>query len=103
MIKKVLALAATALFSLNASAGYGQYGWDTWRFSGRLTGALTQVAADPNMTAYFDSVGGYESGVNRIVPDHIGPHDVPEPASLALFAAGALGAAGALRRRKRGG
>ena len=79
----------------------GPNGWETWPFSGHLTGSVTEVPADPLMTAYFDSVGGYEVGVGKIVPAYIGAHNVPEPASLALFAVGALGAAGALRYRKR--
>lgn len=81
-------------------AHVGLNGWETWPFSGRLTGSLTATAADPSMTAYFDSVGGYDDGVNGIVPIYIGPNKVPEPASLALFAVGALGAIGALRHRK---
>lgn len=79
----------------------GLDGWETWPFSGQLTGSITEVPPDPLMTAYFDSVGGYNEGVGKIVPTYIGPNKVPEPASLALFAVGALGAIGALRHRKR--
>jgi hypothetical protein len=56
-------------------------------------GTATQVALDPYV------VGTLESGqfqLPRIVPTF-----VPEPASMALFAIGALGAAGVARRRRK--
>ena len=47
MIKKIVALAATALFSMNASAGYIQY-----NFSGPITGYVIQHDDDQSV-AYF--------------------------------------------------
>jgi|GEM_PF-689157 len=69
-------------------------------FSGTVTGSATKGSIDPSLAAYLDLYGGYDPAVPRIVPTYIGPAEVPEPASLALIAAGALGAAGAARRRK---
>jgi len=48
MIKKILALAATALFSMNASAGYIQY-----EFSGPVSGYFIQHDDDATI-AYFN-------------------------------------------------
>jgi hypothetical protein len=201
MIKKILALAATALFSMNASAGYIQYNLTgglvdytgrgtiimddtdksivfyqmtgfhlaergspvqystlisaTTSFTGMgptnmlvrdedvengiVTGRII-FSADPNNAALFNYAahltfdpGRYEhwpagysiaprdvfgtafqvpleqqllddlkyySPVNHIVP-YFDATQVPEPASLALFAIGALGAAGIARRHKK--
>jgi len=47
MLKKVMALAATALFSLNASAGYIQYD-----FQGPISGYIVQHDDDQSIAAY---------------------------------------------------
>jgi hypothetical protein len=69
-------------------------------YSGTVSGLATKGTVDPALARYLDSVGGYESGVPRIIPTYIGPAQVPEPASLSLFAIGALGVASIVRRRK---
>jgi hypothetical protein len=72
-------------------------------FSGTVTGLVTKGTVDPLLAMDLDMWGGYDRAVPRIIPAYIGPNNVPEPASLALFAVGALGAAGAARRRKTAG
>lgn len=62
-----------------------------------LTGHATLGTVSPFMAGSLDSQNGYADGLRRIVPTLI---EVPEPTSLALFAIGALGAAGVARRRK---
>jgi len=47
MIKKIIALAATALFSLNASAGYVRY-----TFSGDISGSFVQNDEDKSIIDY---------------------------------------------------
>lgn len=69
-------------------------------FSGKVTGTVTQGTVNPLLARELDFYGGYDLGVPRIVPGYLGPIEVPEPAGLALFAVGALGAAGATRRRR---
>lgn len=57
MIKKILALAATALVSMNASAGYVQYD-----FGGPMTGSFIQHDDDGSIAYYkftFPVEGGY--------------------------------------------
>ncbi len=53
MIKKLFALAATALFSLNASAGYVQYDFHTGSDGAGLSGYFIQHDTDQSI-AYFD-------------------------------------------------
>ncbi|NHZ61251.1 hypothetical protein [Massilia genomosp. 1] len=55
----------------------------------------------PELAACLDANNGDHPGVRRIVPDYAGCADeVPEPASLARSAIGALGLAGVTGRRK---
>ena len=80
---------------------FTENGFEYLPYSGSLTGNVTQGTIDPALAAYLDSQGGYDDLVPRIVPTYVGPPQaVPEPGSLALFAAAALGAARVLRRRK---
>lgn len=67
---------------------------------GMLKGLVTKGAVDPGLARSLDDLGGYYDGVPAIKPTYRGPTGVPEPASIALLAVGALGAAGAARRRK---
>lgn len=59
MIKKILALAATAVFSLNASAGYVQYNFN----AGGLSGFIVQHDTDGSIALFdfqlADSQAGY--------------------------------------------
>lgn len=59
-------------------------------------GLVTKGVVDPALSGYLDAYDGYDSIINRIIPTTA---TVPEPATLGLFVLGALGAAGAARRR----
>lgn len=66
-------------------------------FSGVVSGSASLGTVDPLLAQYLEAD---HAGYGVSVP-YIDPTKVPEPASLALFAVGALGAAGAARRRKK--
>ncbi len=69
-------------------------------FSGTHTGLLSEGTVSASMAASLDSLGGYIEQINVVVPTFINPNRVPEPDSMVLLAIGAVGAFGAVRRRK---
>jgi hypothetical protein len=65
-------------------------------------GIATRTALDPDQAEYYDSylreIGEYPDGLEHIAPRL---NVIPEPTSIALFALGGAGFAGASRRRKK--
>jgi hypothetical protein len=85
-------------FQYTASYTANLYVSERW-VSGTVSGIVIKGTVDPNMVTYLDQYGGYEPGVRPIVPELIKRNEVPEPASLALLAFGAVGLAGARQRK----
>lgn len=67
------------------------------RFNGTATVAPVPSGVAENLDFYLAVRGEYPDGVRRIVPFLV---EVPEPTSIALFALGVAGIAGASHRRK---
>jgi hypothetical protein len=65
--------------------------YSTW-----LHGSAAGTVLTADQAAYY--LQGYPDGIQHVIPTQ----NVPEPASIALFAIGALGAASVVRRRKSG-
>jgi len=80
------------------SAIYFASGWES--HSGTHIGTATKGnAVDAALADQLDYYGGFYNGFQTpIIPTFIEPNDVPEPATLALLAIGALGVARARRR-----
>lgn len=96
-------------FSRNAGGAYeytAAYHISIWSilgwvdYAGTLDGSVTVGEMFPQWIEELDFYGGYFPGVPAIIPAYLGPSEVPEPASLALFAAGATAAMSIRRRRK---
>jgi hypothetical protein len=64
----------------------------------RYAGLVARSTISPDLAAELDAHGGYAENIRRWGTDIRA--DVPEPATLGLFAIGALGVAGAARRRR---
>lgn len=78
-----------------------RYYYEGWKpLSGSYSGTLSKGTMEDWKVAQLDADGGYEHWVTPVYPRYADPYQVPEPASLALFAAGAIGACAAATRRK---
>jgi hypothetical protein len=89
-------LGYAAYYEQWVNPGYTGPNYDTHHAVVSSFAAVTKGTVDPMMALEMNSYGGYIDGIDRIVTTH----RVPEPATLGLFAIGALGAAGVARRRK---
>ena len=94
------AYSATYDISKYLVLGEADGGAGFYPFAGTLTGLVSKGTVDPVMARMLDDMGGYADFVGPMIPTFVPQvNPVPEPAGLALFTIGMLGALGVARRR----